>query len=406
MIHKLNFDKDHICFVLSLFDTGVGIIHSLVKAGVDIIGLDYTKKMPGFKSRYCKKKFCPHPINQAEELLQFLVNIGKDLKKPGIFFPASDVFLIFLSRFRNELKSYFHLILPSEEIVESIVNKRRQYELAKETGIPFPETFYPKTFDDLEKIKRNLDYPVFIKPIFSYKWQEIFPPIKGFKVNNEEELESKFTEVQAAGIEIMIQEIIPGPNINHYKVNVYIDKENKVLALFVLRKIRQYPVEFGVGCCVESINEEEVKELGLKFFKGINYRGVGSIEFKKDPRDGKFKLIELNPRYWQQNYLSTVCGINFPLIQYLDLTGQNPRPQMEFRAGLKWWDMVADFQSFWHYYRHGKLSPWQWLYSLRNTKSIANFSLADSYPFLESIEYGFKFMKLPIYLLRNRKDEM
>jgi len=401
MGYNINFEKKQICFVMNLFDTGLGIIYSLGPMEIPTIGLDFNRVMPGFKSRYCNAFICPHPVHQAEELLQFLLKEGKKLSNPGILFPASDIFVIFLSKFRDELKSCFHFILPSQEVIEAIVNKKKQYELAERAEIPYPKTFYPRNFDDIYKINKNLNYPVFIKPIYSYKWQEKFQGIKGFKVDNSEELESRFRQIHSASIEVMIQEIIPGPNTNHYKANVYINKKNELLALFTLRKIRQYPVEFGVGSCVESINYEELKELGLKFFKGINYQGVGSIEFKKDERDGKLKLIELNPRYWQQSYLATVCGINFPLIQYLDLTGQNPEPQTKFKIGVKWLDLIADFQSFWDYFSQHRLTPWQWFKSLKGVKSIANFALDDLGPFLETVEYGWKFMKMPLYLLRH-----
>lgn len=388
-------------FIWGLFDTGVGIIHSLARSGIFTIGLDFDSKMPGFKSRYCKAMLCPHPIYEAEKLLQFLLTEGKRLQTRKVIFPASDVFVLFISRFRKELKPYFYFIMPSDEIVESIVNKRKQYELAEKAGIPYPQTFYPQTIDNLKKIKKNLKFPCFIKPVYSYKWQERFKGVKGFKVNNFEELESRFKQIHSTGIEIMIQEIIPGPNTNHYKVNVYINKNNQILALFTLRKIRQYPTEFGVGSCVESIYDKELAELGLKFFKAISYQGVGSVEFKKDERDGKLKLIELNPRYWQQNFLATVCGVNFPLIQYLDLTGQNPDPQTNFKIGIKWLDLIADFQAFWDYYKENRLTPWQWVKSLKGTKTIANFAWSDLRIFLGTIEYGRKFLKMPRYLMRH-----
>lgn len=401
MNFNTKFTKNHDSVVLGLFDTGLGIIRSLGREGIPVVGFDFAPEMSGFKSRYCRAKLCPNPVHQPEELLRFLIGEGKKLSQPGICFPASDTFVIFLSRFRNALQPYFHFILPPEDVVEAIVNKKKQYELAEKAEIPYPKTFYPFNLDDIHKIKKNIDYPVFIKPVYSYKWQEKFPGIKGFKVNNAKELERRCNEVHSTGIEVMVQEIIPGPNTNHSKVNVYINNKGKVLALFTLRKIRQYPVEFGVGSCVESIYNDELRELGLKFFQGINYCGIGSIEFKKDERDGKFKLIELNPRYWQQNSLSTVCGMNFPLIQYLDLTGQNPKPQTQFSEGVKWLDAIADFQSFWDYYRRGKLSLWRWLRSFKSIKSFATFALDDFGPFLKKIEYGLKIFKLPFYLLRH-----
>ncbi len=389
-------------FVLSLFDTGLGAIRSLGRLGIPVIGLDSDPNMPGFKSRYCTAKLCPDPVWQPDRLAEFMLNEGRQLENPGIIFPAADAFVLFLSRYRDELSTYFHLALPSANILEAIVNKRLQYELAEKVGTPYPLTFYPETMDDVESIKKDLEYPAFVKPYYGHLWREKFGGShKGFKVHTPQELVLRFEEILPTGLEAMVQSLILGPNTNHYKVNVYMSTVGEPLAVFTLRKIRQYPTEFGVGTLVESVRYPELVELGLKFFKGINYRGIGSIEFKKDERDGKLKMIELNPRLWQQNIQATVCGINFPLIQYLDLTGQNPVLQTEFREGVRWFDAMADFQAFWDYFKRGELSPWAWIRSWIGAKAFNTFAWDDLGPFFKNNEYGLKYIRAPLYGLRN-----
>ncbi|NMC78612.1 MAG: hypothetical protein GYA59_04545, partial [Chloroflexi bacterium] len=142
-------------------------------------------------------------------------------------------------------------------------------------------------------------------------------------------------------------------------------------------------------------------ELGLNFFRGIDYRGIGSIEFKRDERDGQLTMIELNPRLWQQNIQATACGMNFPLIQYLDLTGNHPHAQTNFREGVRWLDAMADFQSFWDYHRQGKLSSWEWIRSWARARSFATFAPDDLGPFFKASRYGAKYLRLPLYLLKH-----
>lgn len=316
---RIVLNTDHAAFVLSLFDTGLGAIRSLGRLGIPVIGIDPDRDMPGFKSRCCKAKQCPDPVQHPHELVEFLLNEGRQLGQPGIIFPATDAFVLFLSRNRNELSAYFRFALPSVSVLEAIVDKRRQYELAEELATPYARTFYPETINDVRNIKDDISYPAFIKPYYGHLWREKFGGNqKGFKIQTPQELVVRFEEIFPTGLQAMVQSLILGPNTNHYKVNVYMSTEGEPLAVFTLRKIRQYPTEFGVGTLVESIHYPELVDLGLKFFKGIGYRGIGSIEFKKDERDGKLKMIELNSRLWQQNSLATACGINFPLIQYLD----------------------------------------------------------------------------------------
>jgi len=392
-----------LAFVLSLFDTGLGAIRSLGRLGIPVIGLDSDPRMPGFKSRYCIAKLCPDPVHQPEELVRFLLEEAKRLERPGILFPASDAFVLLVSRYRDDLAPCFRFALPPAHVLEAIVNKRRQYELAEQVGTPYPTTFYPETIDDVRRIKDQVDYPAFIKPYYGHLWRERFGGThKGFKVHSPEELLARFEEILPTGLQVMVQSIILGPNTNHFKVNVYIGQSGEPLAVFTLRKIRQYPTEFGVGTVVESLRYPELVDLGLHFFRGIGYRGIGSIEFKKDDRDGRLKMIELNPRLWQQNIHATNCGINFPFIQYLDLTQQNPAPQTEFKEGVRWLDAMADFQSFWSYFRRGQLSPWAWIRSWIGARSFATFAWDDLMPFLKVNEYGLKYLRAPLYALRHR----
>lgn len=282
-------------------------------------------------------------------------------------------------------------------MLEAIVNKRRQYELAEVVGTPYPRTLYPETMEEVQRIKHEVEYPVFVKPYYGHLFREKFGgPHKGFKVDSPQALVGRFKEILPAGLQVMVQSIILGPKTNHFKVNAYIGKTGEPLAIFTLSKIRQYPPQFGVGTLVESVRYPKLVELGLKFFRGIGYRGIGSIEFKKDERGGQFHMIELNPRLWQQNIQAPMCGINFPLIQYMDVTGQTPAPQTEFREGVKWWDTKADFQSFWWYFRRGQLSPSAGVRSWMNATSFAMFAWDDPVPFLS------KYLCLAPHLFRSR----
>ncbi len=365
--------------------------------------MDSDPQMPGFKSRYCKALLCPSPIHQPDALVEFLLGEARKYDLPPVLIPASDAYVQFLSRYRETLAKSFLFNLPSATVLEAMVNKRLQYELAEKVGTPIAQTFYPETMEDVENIQNQLAYPAFIKPYIGHLWREKFGGThKGFKVFSAQELRQRYSEIFPTGLKAMVQAIIQGPNTNHYKVNAYINQRGEPLLVFTLRKIRQYPTEFGVGTMVESVHYPELAELGLHFLKSINYRGIGSIEFKKDDRDGKLKMIELNPRLWQQNIQATDCGMNFPLMEYQDLCGQNPPAITTFREGVRWWDSLADFQSFWEYNKRGELSFPQWVSSWIGATSHPRFAWDDLGPFLKANEYGLKYLRFPLYLLRNK----
>jgi predicted ATP-grasp superfamily ATP-dependent carboligase len=363
---------------------GLGAVRSLARASVPVVGLGADPDRFGFASRFGTHKQCPNPVSQPEALLRFLQREGRQLSQPGILLPASDEFVLFLWRYRDELSEHFRFSTAPPEVMEAGVNKRKQYELAERLGVPYPTTHYPEHMDEVRQIQDRLDYPAFVKPCYSHLWRARFPSRgKGIKVHTPRELAAAYEEILPSGVPVMVQSIVPGPNTHHVNVRACIGERGEVLGVFTSRKIRQYPVQFGVGTMAESITDPELLELGLRYFLGTGFRGFGYIEFKRDSRDGTPKMIELNARFSAQIIHSTDCGINFPLIQYLDLAGRTPAPQTSYRTGVRWLSAVGDLRSGWEHLRDGQLTPWSWLRSWTGARSFAVFAADDPKPLLK-----------------------
>jgi predicted ATP-grasp superfamily ATP-dependent carboligase len=277
--------------------------------------------------------------------------------------------------------------LPEPLIIECVADKFRQYRLALDSGIPVPQTFLVENMDQLIKTIDRIPLPAFIKGNEVTSWRRKMGDVfKGFVVTDKEDLMDKFRLIFDRGTSGLVQEVIPGPETSHYKASCCISRRGEVLLAFGLQKIRQQPVGFGFGCLVQSVEYPELLSLGKTFFSKIGYRGVGSMEFKLDERDGKLKLIELNPRYWQQNSLADRCGMNFPLIDYLEATDADPKPITEYRSGVKWVNIYSDLESFREYRQRGQLSLSQWLISLKGEMVYSDLARDDILPgFLEIV---------------------
>ncbi len=141
-------------------------------------------------------------------------------------------------------------------------------------------------------------------------------------------------------------------------------------------------------------------QIGRKLFNNIGFIGIGSAEFKRDERDGKLKLIEINPRYWQQNLLALSCNVNFPYINYLDLIDKRPEPITNFKAGIKWVNFFSDFNSFMSYRKLKQITFVDWLKSLKGSKIFSNFSWDDLLPLFKEINFGLRIFKAPIYFTK------
>ena len=119
---------------------GLGTVRSLGRVKVPVIGVGTDPNHPGFASRFCLAKQCPHPVTAADELVGFLLREGTRLTTPAVLLPASDEFALFVSRYRDDLRGCFRFALPAPEVAEAGTDKRRQYELAEQIGVPYSTT--------------------------------------------------------------------------------------------------------------------------------------------------------------------------------------------------------------------------------------------------------------------------
>lgn len=386
------------CFVLGLFDTGLAAVRALAREGLPVTGFDYQPEEYGFRSRFGSPVRCPDTADPFT-LTQFLLDRARATGQRPVVYPTSDAFVAFLSEHRAELEPYVRHALPSHGAVAVALDKVAQYRVAAAAGVPVAAPHTPHTRADVVNLADSLPYPAVIKPRIGHEWRRRFRAEKAMRVDNGVQLMAAFEEIFAAGEQALVQPFVPGPNTNHVKVCGYFDAEGRPLALVCMRKIRQYPVDFGVGTLMESVDEPDARELGLRFFEALRWRGPGSIEFKRDERTGRWTLIELNPRLWQQHALAAACGVNFPVLQYRDLTGQ-PIVVGPYRLGVRWLDEFRDPLSAWGHWRRGALTFAGWLRSLAGVRPLALWAADDPRPFLASLRHHLG--RLPRLMWRRR----
>jgi len=394
-------DKEPIAIVFGLFETGLGIARSLGQQGIKVIGVDFKKDIAWY-SRYVKPLLCPHPLKEMKTFLEWIKqNFSNNIKKIPIFL-SSDDFLNSFSINRAVLSDLFLFNIANNDLLDKISDKYNQYLLAKNAGIQLPKTQVITNKNAINALDLNdFHFPVFIKGLDVTSWREkISGTIKGFPVDSVNDLHCKAIDILEQNVPIVIQEIIKGPDTNHFKYNTYIGTDGQIKAEFTLRKIRQNPIHFGVGAVVESVYDDELVAEGRKLFKNINFMGIGSAEFKRDEQDGKLKLIEINPRYWQQNYLSTACGINFPHINYCDLNDIPIENNSSFKNCIKWVNQYMDFDSFLKYRKENNLTFSSWRKSLKGKKVYSDFTWDDPIPAFYEIRFGLKLIRIPQYLWR------
>jgi D-aspartate ligase len=391
-------------FVLNMGANGLGVARSLAGRGIRIVGMDFDPRAPGFRSKYVKGVRCPDPLVDPEGLVEFLSKEGAKLDQKGVMLPCTDAFLNFVSRNRRELSEHYELTLPPESVIEGLVDKHFQYDWAAKLGIPMPQTFFPQDMDGVREIRDVLRYPAFIKGRASHLWARRFGN-KGFIVRNAEELACGFGKAFEAGLTALVQKIMMPPGENFIGAAAYLGRDGYCTPAFTWRKVRQNPPNFGIGSCLVSLRAPELGEMGLRFMKGIGHKGIGAMGFKLDTDDGIWKFVEMNGRTWFQNQIAARCGYNLPLLQYLDSQGEELPALGEFEEGVRWWDAVADFDSFVRLRREGRVKTTDWLRSFFVPDLYAYYEKGDVGPLLAQSRYGLAWAKELGHLLKTRRDE-
>ena len=374
--------------ILNLSYTGLGIARDLSKKGIKVIGLWSDKNQFGRFTKCANTLQSPSAKKNPEALLKFLINLGKNLHTKAIIFPTNDFDVLFLTQNKKLLSSYFFFPLPSIETIKKIMNKYILYKEAKKIDIPTPKTFFIKNKNELFKIKEKIKFPCLIKPIFSYIWHKgsnwtKVGGQKAIKCNNYQELILNYHKLQFVSTDIIIQEFIPGEDDQIYIYGTYLDKQSCPLGYFTARKLLQYPLDIGTGCLVEIINNPEIAELGLKLLRHFDYHGIAEVEFKKDSHDGKYKLIEINPRPWDWMSLGTKAGVNLAYLAYVDLLGIQPENQdNNYSQNLKWIAEESLLRVFiGSILRKNNCSPVKLLKLLKGKKIYGIFFILDPVPF-------------------------
>jgi predicted ATP-grasp superfamily ATP-dependent carboligase len=318
--------------------SSLAIIRSLGKAGLDVTAGEETRIATGMFSKYCKHTLVyPEPKNEDTFISSLLENIKTNDYK--VIFPATDPTVVPIVKRKKEFSKYTIVPYPDYDTLQKATDKALTIKIALQNEIPCPDTIFPDSIDDIEKIKDAIQYPVVIKPRTSFGSRGIT------LCRSPEELVSKYPEVCALFGPSMVQEYIP--NGGELGVYALFSFDSEPRAVTVQRRIRSYPISGGPSTFRESINYPELIETAFRLLKALKWTGIAMVEFRMDPRDNTPKLMEVNPRFWGSLHLSILSGVDFPYLLYKMVTEGDIKPVMNYQAGIKCrWVLPGDI--FWY----------------------------------------------------------
>lgn len=295
-------------------------------------------------SKFCKRNFgTPNPLVEGRKYSVKISDIVEK-EKIDIIFPITEQSIYQLNRVRDQLPRDVILACPSQEKMGAVSDKYRLFQLARNVGVPIPETTFVDGIEDfLNKEPSISSFPAVVKPAFSKIVDGDGLISAGVMyASDRDELKRLYQTKSVLRYPSLIQELIVGEGTGLFTLF----DADRHLVLFSHRRLLEKPPSGGVSVISESVplDLEMVKSAG-KLLSAVGWKGVAMVEFKRDVKDGKAKLMEINGRFWGSLQLAVSSGVDFPGL-YLEYCLDNKPPLLldHYCVGhkLKWFFGILD----------------------------------------------------------------
>jgi predicted ATP-grasp superfamily ATP-dependent carboligase len=362
---------------------GLGIARSLGRHGIPVCVVDDETSIARV-SRFVRDVVRVHDLRSEASLLDALEVARRKLGLAGwVLYPTREENVAAVAANRDALLRDFRVPTPGLGAIRHVWDKRETYRLAERLSIPIPRTWFPQTERDLTVI--DADGPFAVKPAIK---EHFFydTHVKAWRADDKAQLASVFrraAEIAGDG-EVIVQELIPGGGSEQYAYCAFF-REGHAVASMTVRRRRQHPSDFGrASTYVETISLPGLAQPSIRFLQAIGYYGLAELEYKRDPRDGAYKLLDVNARTWGYHTLGWPAGVDFPYLLFLDQVGARV-DEVHARPGIRWIRLATDVPNAIRDIRAGTLRSRDYLRSLRGVDTEAVFSLRDPLPGLYEI---------------------
>jgi D-aspartate ligase len=385
--HRLRRNATAGALVVGADYRALGVVRSLGRRGVPVWVLRHGDDALAAMSRYARRRL-PWPRADERVLIDQLLGLADEGADGWVLIPSADETATLIGRHYDVLASRFRLTTPRWETLRFACDKRLTYRLGAALGLDVPWTLYPRDRRDLESAE--LPWPLILKPAFKERMNRL-TAAKAWRVDDRGALLRRYEEACAlvGPGALMVQELIPGGGEAQFSYAA-LSVEGHTVADLVARRTRQYPPDFGrASTYVETVECDAVAAASIPLLSHLRWTGLVEVEFKRDPRNGRFKLLDVNPRVWGWHTLCARAGVDFPYLLWLAVRGE-PVPRTHARPGVRWVRISTDLPMVAKEILRGRMSVSAYLRSLRGPLEGAIFARDDPAPAL---------VELPLLLL-------
>lgn len=362
---------------------GLAIVRSLGRRGIPVFVLDDERSIAP-ASRYVTGSMRVASLRGAAETIAALEQAERQHGLKGwLLYPTRDETVAAIARARERLAEHYRVTVSPWPAIRAAWDKRETYRLAGELGVAAPRSWMVGALASLDEIDGAP--PWVIKPAI----KERFFYATGAKAWRADDRAQLHQRVREAGAligeeEVIVQELIPGGGEAQFSYCAMF-KEGAARAAMTAQRVRQHPMDFGRATTyARTVPDPGLAAPSQRLLAAIGYYGLVELEYKLDARDGRFKLLDINPRTWGYHGLAQRAGVDFPFHLYADAFGL-PAPGGGPRPGVSWVRLATDLPTVLLELAHRRLTARGVLRSLRAVDVEAVFSADDPLPGLAEL---------------------
>ena len=359
--------------------TGLSTVRCLAKLDIPVEVILTDPDDIAHHSRFVNKHYDLIDTGYDPEALTGFLESKIDERKGYFLFPTGDEALAILSSRRDRLDGFYKVMAPPWELTRQILSKDLTYKAAQDAGVDIPRLYGYAS--EAKSIIEKIKFPVVVKPIDSRRFVGVFG-LKLFVATDKTELLDCVRRLEEFRLDALIMDLVPGPDSHFYNYTVYIDRSGEPAAELAIRKLRKSPPFYGVTRVAEIVDANRLREPTIELLRRIGWRGIASVEYKLDPRDGKYRLMEINGRGFLIQGLAYRAGINYPLLGWREYAmGEKVSARRNDWNGV--WINLLDDLYFGSFHRGiENLGLDQYLSTYRRPKTYAVWSRTDPAPFV------------------------
>ena len=296
----------------------------------------------------------------------------------AVLIPCSDSWVRQIATMEESLRRRYPSSVPAPDVLELFVDKGRFADLLRRSGTPHPFTRIVDEPADLATVPSAVFSSAILKPRDSQRFMQRFG-VKAWHVDSAPHAAEQMLRLRDEGFPVVLQEYIPGPPTQHYFVDGFVDRTGVVRGIFVRQRLRMYPADFGNSTFMISVAREAAAPAVASItslLRSVGYRGIFSAEFKLDPRDGQFKILEVNARAWWYIEFAARCGVDVCRMAYDDALDQPVTGVDRYEVGRRLVYPYFDFHACANLVKRGETTFWDcarsWIGAIQPLHQLAD----------------------------------